>query len=86
MKDVFSTLLLLRERRRMFRGEKLEDSRFNKPIPLSLQWTRRKGRRKEGLPQLLSVMPTREADVKMGVRDMPHAVAVRKTRHLPDSG
>lgn len=62
LKNVLSTLLPLRERIRMFQGEKLEDGRLNKPIPLSLQWMRRKGRRKEGQAQLLSVVPSGEKE------------------------
>lgn len=69
LKDVLSTLLLLRERIRVFQGEKLEDNRFNKPIPLSLWWMRRKGRRKERLPQLLPVVSSKEKDAKTGVCD-----------------
>lgn len=59
------------ERIRVFRAEKLEEDRSNKPILLSLQCRRRKGRRKEELPWLLSVLPSREKDVKMGVPDTP---------------
>lgn len=67
MKDVLSTLLLLR----MFQGDKLVEERFNKPIPLSLQWMRRKGRRKEGLPQLLSAVLSREKDMNIGAHGTP---------------
>lgn len=62
----------------MFQAEKLGEDRYNNPIPLSLQCRRRKGRRTEELPQLLSVMSSREKDVKMGVPDAPQAVAVGK--------
>lgn len=67
LKDVLSTLLLLR----MFQGDKLVEERFNKPIPLSLQWMRRKGRRKEGLPQLLSAVLSREKDMNIGAHGTP---------------
>lgn len=59
------------ERIRVFRAEKLEEDRSNMPIPLSLQCRRRKGRRTEELPRLLSVISSREKDVKMGVPDTP---------------
>lgn len=59
------------ERIRMFQAEKSEEDRSNKPRPLSLQCKRRKGRRMEELPQLLSVVSSRENDVKMGVPDTP---------------
>lgn len=55
----------------MFQGDKLVEERFNKPIPLSLQWMRRKGRRKEGLPQLLSAVLSREKDMNIGVHGTP---------------
>lgn len=57
--------------KRMLQGDKLVEERVNKPIPLSLQWMRRKGRRKEGLPQLLSAVLSREKDMNIGVHDTP---------------
>lgn len=60
------------ERTRIFQAEKFsEEDRSNKPILLSLQCRRRKGRRMQELSQILSVMASREKDVKMGIPDTP---------------
>lgn len=60
------------ERTRMFQAEEFsEKDRSNKLILLILQCRRRKGRKTQELPQLLSVMSNREKDMKMGIPDTP---------------